>query len=305
MNTRPFRYIASLLIAVGGTTMAQAQDAVTREPVSRTFAGTQVINAQSIEVVPRKRSFGFMIQHRFGEFGPDQQALKQFAGLDLPANIRFAFQYAPITGMHLELGRSKNGKVYDLGAKARLLRQTVENEVPVSITVWTNVGLMADALPAVGDRDFFADGTTPFAYHFKHRLSYSTEAIVARRFNERISLQLAAVAVYRNLVPVGGSNLSLALPISGRVKVSTKGSVLFEVAPIVEGRSPKEHREPLAIAYEVATTGHVFQIVLASGQEFIGQRLYTSVASRYNEGHMHLGFNIARTLFVKPRKERP
>ena len=73
----------------------------------------------------------------------------------------------------------------------------------------------------------------------------------------------------------------------------------------MEGRSPKEHREPLAIAYEVATTGHVFQIVLASGQEFIGQRLYTSAASRYDEGHMHLGFNIARTLFVKPRKERP
>ena len=305
MSTHLLHCSSILLLVLCIATPAYAQDEVVREPVSRTFAGTQVINAQSIEVVPRKRSFGFMIQHRFGEFGPDQQALKQFVGMDLPANIRFAFQYAPMNGMHLELGRSKNGKMYDLGAKARLLKQTVENEVPVSVTAWANMGMMSDDFAAVSERDFFADGVTPFAYAFKHRLSYSTELIVARRFSERFSLQLAAVAAYRNLVPVGGSNLTVAVPISGRVKVSTKGSVLFEVAPIAEGRRAREHREPMAIAYEVATTGHVFQIVLASNQEFIGQRLYTSAQSRYNEGYMHLGFNIARTLFVKPRKKRP
>lgn len=282
-----------------------AQDDMPREYVSRTFAGTQVINAQSIEVVPRKRSFGFMIQHRFGAFGPDQQALKQFLGMDLPANIRFAFQYSPLTDVHLELGRSKNGKVYDLGAKARLLKQTVEDEVPVSVTLWGNVGLMSDDWPRVGERDFFADGVTPFAYAFKHRLSYNAQVIVARRFTERFSLQLAPAVIHRNLVPVGGSNLTVALPLSGRVKVSTKGSVLFEVAPILEGRQENDHREPVAIAYELATAGHVFQIVIASSQEIIEQRVYTLPQSRYGEGYFHLGFNIARTLFVKPKKARP
>jgi len=284
---------------------ASAQDEVPREHVSRTFAGTQVINAQSIEVVPRKRSFGFMIQHRFGQFGPDEQALKQFLGMDLPANIRFAFQYAPFDGMHLELGRSKNGKVYDLGAKARLWKQTVENEVPVSVTLWGNVGLMSDDWPRVGERDFFADGVTPFAYAFKHRLSYNAQVIVARRFSERFSLQLAPMFIHRNLVPVGGSNLTVALPLSGRLKVSTKGSVLFEVAPILKGRQVQDHREPVALAYELATAGHVFQIVLSSSQEIIEQQILTMPRSRYDEGYFHLGFNIARTLFVKPKKARP
>lgn len=282
-----------------------AQEEMPREVVSRTFAGTQVINAQSIEVVPRKRSFGFMIQHRFGAFGPDGQTMKQFLGLDLPANIRFAFQYSPLNDVHLELGRSKNGKVYDLGAKARLLKQTAENEVPVSVTAWGNVGLMSDDWPQVGERDFFADGVTPFAYAFKHRISYNAQVIVARRFSERFSLQLAPVFIHRNLVPVGGSNLTVALPLSGRVKVSTKGSILFEVAPILEGRQAQDHREPVALAYELATAGHVFQIVLASSQEIIEQRVYTVPRSRYDEGYFHLGFNIARTLFFKPRKARP
>ena len=45
--------------------------------------------------------------------------IKQFFGLDLPANIRFGFQYAVTDRMHLEIGRSKNGKVIDLAAKGK------------------------------------------------------------------------------------------------------------------------------------------------------------------------------------------
>ncbi|MBV6404256.1 MAG: hypothetical protein IT228_13170 [Flavobacteriales bacterium] len=288
---------AALLCARG----LSAQEEARPEPVTGTFAGTQVVNAQSVEVVPRKRSFGFMIQHRFGTVGTDEQVWKQFAGLDLPANIRFSFQYAPFQNAQLELGRSKNGKVWDLGAKLRVLRQTVEDEMPVSLTVLANAALMSDDHPATGDRDFFADGTTPFAYRFEHRLSYSAQLILARRFTPWLSLQVAPVAVHRNLVAVGEHNFTLATVLSGRFKVSTKGSVLVEAAPIVMGHRPGHRLEPLALAYEVATQGHVFQIVLSSGQEIIEQRAYTMPTSRYDEGQFHLGFNIARTLLVKPK----
>ena len=46
------------------------------------------------------------------------------------------------------------------------------------------------------------------------------------------SLQVAGAAVYRNLVPGGMKNLTVAVPISGRIKVTTKGSILFEYAPL-------------------------------------------------------------------------
>ncbi len=278
-----------------------AQEGTEPELVTGTFAGTQVVNAHSVEVVPRKRSFGFMIQHRFGTLGADEQLWKQFAGLDLPANIRFSFQYAPFRHAQLELGRSKNGKVWDLGAKFRVLKQTVENEMPVSLTVMASAALMSDDQPTVGERDFFADGSTPFAYRFEHRLSYSAQLILARRFNAWLSMQVAPVAVHRNLVAVGEHNFTLATVVAGRFKVSPKGSVLVEAAPIVMGHRPGHRLEPLAIAYEVATQGHIFQIVLTSGQEIIEQRAYTMPASRYDEGQFHLGFNIARTLLVKPK----
>ncbi|MBK9418004.1 MAG: hypothetical protein IPN62_12110 [Flavobacteriales bacterium] len=305
MNTRSMVIIGLASVLLAFTLHGQAQDAQPREFVSRTFGGTQVINAQSIEVVPRKRSYGFMIQHRFGAWGFNKEMGKQFLGLDLPANIRFAFQYSPVDDMHLELGRSKNGKVYDLGAKVRLLKQTEGDEMPLSGTAWFNVAMMSDDFPAVDERDFYADGVTPFAYSFKHRFSYASQVILARRFNDHVSVQLAPVFVYRNLAPVGGSNVTMTLPISGRWKVTTKGSILFEAAPFLAGRDPNETLLPIATGYEVATAGHVFQIVLASGQEIVEQRLYTMPVTRYDEGYFHLGFNIARTLFVKPKNPQP
>lgn len=282
-----------------------AQEQEPRELVTNTFSWSQVINAQSIEVVARKRSFGFMIQHRFGAFGMDEQAYKQFFGLDLPANIRFGFQYAVSDRIHLEAGRTKNGKMVDLAVKARILRQTVDNAMPVSVTGFFDAAVMTDAFPPVRDNYYFADLTTPFVYEFKHRMSYSTQVIVGRRFNEAFSLQAAGAFEYRNLAPPGGENLTVAVPVSGRIKVSTKGAILFEYAPVVRGRQPADHLDPVAIAYELATLGHVFQIIIASSGEIMEQRLYTAPQVRYDQGNMLLGFNISRTLFVKPRKPRP
>lgn len=297
---RPF----AATVAFGVALTLSGQETAEREYVTGTFAGTLVVNTQSVEVVPRKRSFGFMIQHRFGATGPDEQVWKQFAGLDMPANIRFAFQYSPVRDVQLELGRSKYGKVWDLGAKGRLLKQTIEGEMPVSLTVMGNIALMSDDLPLVGDRLFFADGVTPFEYRLVHRLSYNSQLILARRFNRWFSAQLAPVLIYRNLVPVGGEHLTMAVACAARFKVSTKGSVLMEASPILFGRPTGMDIEPLSVAYELATAGHVFQIVLSSSQEVIEQRLYTTPSSRYDKGYVHLGFNIARTLFVKPKAPR-
>ncbi|MEO7081293.1 MAG: DUF5777 family beta-barrel protein, partial [Flavobacteriales bacterium] len=131
---RQYGKLALVALLALGYSELQAQEDRPRELVTNSFSWSQVINAQSIEVVPRRRSFGFMIQHRFGAFGMDEQSYKQFFGLDLPANIRFGFQYALTDRIHFEVGRSKNGKLVDLAVKARLLRQTVDNSMPISVT---------------------------------------------------------------------------------------------------------------------------------------------------------------------------
>jgi len=299
----PFRraLLGILLGAMSHATMAQEAP----ELVTNTFSWTQVINAQTVEVVPRKRSFGFMIQHRFGAVSPDEQVYKQFLGLDLPANIRFGFQYALTDRLQLETGRTKNGKTVDLSAKYRILRQTVDDRMPVSVTGYFDAAMMTDAFPTVGNNSFFGDRVTPFTYETKHRLSYNTQVIVARRFSDVFSAQITGAAVYRNLVPEGESNLTVALPLSGRIKVTTKGSVLLEYTPILKGQQPVDHLNPVAVAYEVSTLGHVFQIIVASSSQILEKDLYTTPTTRYDNGYLLLGFNIARTLFVKPKQPHP
>lgn len=298
------RFTLLMVVLALGANILNAQDRQKSELVTNTFSWSQVINAQTIEVVPRKRSFGFMIQHRFGAITPDNQSYKQFLGLDLPSNIRFGFQYAVSDRMHFEIGRAKNGKVIDLAAKGRILRQTVDDKMPVSVTGFFDAAMMTADFPAVGVDTYFANGTTPFIYAFKHRMSYSTQVIVARRFNEVFSLQIAGVAVYRNLAPLGASNLTIAAPISGRIKVTTKGSILFEYTPILEGRSPNNGLNLASLAYELATLGHFFQIIIGTSAEIVEQRLYTSNVVPYDKGHVLLGFNIARTFLIKPKKPR-
>lgn len=301
-------FIALQRAAVGillGTlsTSAFAQEAP--ELVTNTFAWTQVINAQTVEIVPRKRSFGFMIQHRFGAVPPNEQWIKSFFGFDLPANIRFGFQYALSDRVQLEIGRGKYGKTYDLSAKARVLRQTVDDHMPISVSAYFNSAVMTDDFPAVGDNYYFGDRVTPFTYGMKHRLSYHTGVVVARRFSDVFSGQVAGAAIHRNLAPAGMPNLTIALPLSGRFKVSTKGSILFEYSTILSGRQLVDHLDPWALAYEVATLGHVFQFLVATSSQILEQDLYTTPATRYDQGYVLLGFNIARTLFVKPKAPRP
>ena len=98
---------------------------------------------------------------------------------------------------------------------------------------------------------------------------------------------------------------SAAVSVGGRLRVSTKGSVLCETSPVLIGRTAGQRLPPLAVGYEIATQGHEFQIVVTSSQELLEQRLYTEPTTPYDDGYFHLGFNISRVLFVKPKTPRP
>lgn len=299
MQLRPL-FLACLAVPL----LAIGQEQPEHEPVPRLFAGHLVVNSQSADLMPKVRGFSFDIQHRFGAFGPDEQVYKQFLGMDLPANIRFGFIYSPLKWMQLDLGRTKSSKAIDLGGKFSLMHQTDDNHYPLSISAYLNAAVMTDDFPALTGRDFYPDSVTPFEYRWQHRFSYTAQVMVGRRVTRWFSAQLAPVVAWRNLAPAGGSNLAVALVASLRFKVSPKGSLLIEYPAVVFGRQPTAHLDPFSFAYEVATQGHVFQIVISTTTEILEQRTYHSPAQRYDKGYVLLGFNISRTLLFKPKKPK-
>ena len=267
--------------------------------VKNVFSNSRLINHQTTEMLT-KRSYNFSIQHRFGQTGLDESAYKEFLGIDLPANIRFGFTYAILNDLYIGLGRSKSGKTYDGEIKYRLLQQTKDNSMPVSVALYANCALSSADFPALPTNSFFADSITPFAYTFEHRLSYHYQVIVSKKFGNTLSLQLSPSLVYQNLVKEDRDNYTVALPFAGRVKTGLRSSIIFEYAYITNNRY-EDHLDPVSLGMEFGTAGHTFQLIVTSANGLIDQHTLTELGHDYGDKKFALGFNITRTFWRKAK----
>lgn len=303
------RIFKNLLIAIclcPLISLAQKEDTLKvkkpREYVKQTFDHPQLFNSQTNEVLP-KRSMMFRIQHRFGVVGLDESFYKQFFGLDLPANIRLGYSIAVTKNLMLGFGRTKIDKVWDFEAKFAILKQTKDNKIPLSVSVYGNMGINSDDFPKADSTLFFADSTTLYEYKFAHRLTYDLQLIIARKFGKYGSLQITPTFIYRNLSASGNTNYTFALPISGRVRVAPKTYIVLEYAYVFNNRT-ENFRDPISLGVEISTLGHAFQVFVSSSDNLIGQDLYTDSSYDYTKGNFLFGFNITRKFWIKKRRQK-
>lgn len=273
-----------------------------KEYVFGVFRSPQLVNAQTTEMV-KPKSWEFSIRHRFGMTGPDKSSYQQFLGLDLPANIRFGFVFPVTSRINIGAGRTKNDKSIDGEIKLLVIRQTEDNSAPVSVAAYFNAAVRTSDFPKVTPYDFFSDGVTPFSYKFNHRLSYCYEFICSRKFSEKFSMQISPSWIYKNLVAPGYKNGVVAIPVSCAYKTGLNSSLIFEYAYRFDNR-PDNDVYPASIAWEIGTSGHIFQLVVSSNSELIEQENYTRVNYDYFNGYLALGFNIRRTFWSKKQHVR-
>ncbi|WP_236974018.1 DUF5777 family beta-barrel protein [Membranihabitans maritimus] len=279
------------------TTLSNSQDLLdilesetpkTTEIVSAIFKGTRIANGHSVET-RKKGVLEFLISHRFGRVNG---GFYQLFGLD-ESNIRFALEYAVSDNFTLGLGRSSFDKSYDGFVKYRLLQQkTSQNTFPVSVTL---VGSMAQKTL----RDYPADDKPDF----NDRLAYTTQVLIARKFNSAISLQVAPTYIHRNTVPTfQDPHDILALGIGGRMKITNQVSVnaeyFYSFNPI-ESITP---RDAFSISVDIETGGHVFQLMMSNAITMIEKSFITETTGNFFSGDIHLGFNISRAFHLGNKK---
>ncbi|MCC7232583.1 MAG: hypothetical protein IT242_06535 [Bacteroidia bacterium] len=264
------------------------------------FRGTFLLNSPTTEMIP-PHSFNFMIRHRFGEIGPDNSISKQFLGLDLIANIRFSFGFPIGKHINFDVGRSKFGKTYDGSVKAQLYRQ-VRNGFPVSLSVCAAMDYMSDAFPGVQSNAFFEDLTTSFHYKESHRFSYKYQALVSRQFSDKLSLLLTPTYVYKNLAPVDRENGTILLTAGLSYKTGLESSFIFEGSYLFNNQADND-LFPLSVGWEWGTTGHIFQIIVATTNQLSPAEMEIAEPSAYNKGKVYLGFNLSRSFWSKKFKE--
>lgn len=257
-----------------------------KEFVKNTFENGILINNNTVET-PGSKTLDFNIQHRFGLIEDETD----FFGIYAPANIRMALTYGFTSRLAVGIGASKNKMTYDLNAKYTILKQTKGKGSPVTITYFGEI-----ARATTADENWLdAEGN----YKSTYKLSYFNEVMIARKFSNKLSLQLAGTYSHYNIIDsVYGQHDFYGASFVGKYKFSPQSSIhidfdyLLNVSDIVEESRPKPN---LGIGYEVSTGSHQFQIFVCTGGDIINQDYRVFNTNDFTKGDFLIGFNITRT----------
>ena len=264
------------------------------EPISSTFKTTRIVNAHSIETV-KKRGLDFRVSHKFGDIAGAAGGVQTLYGLDNASNIRIAFEYGVTNKLTVGFGRSKIQQALDGYLKYRLLHQTTDNKIPVSMTLFTNMVVIPEK--NIGGNYSKAS----------HRFSYTYQAIVGRKFNDFISLQISPTIVHRNFISdPNDKNDLFSLGLGGRIKLTKRFAVLadyfWSFSKYRKYGNSNFYFPPLGIGIEIETGGHVFHMFFTNSPGIVENQFLVNSSSSWNEGQAKFGFNISRTFGIGKSK---
>ncbi|MCG8305826.1 MAG: DUF5777 family beta-barrel protein [Cytophagales bacterium] len=250
-----------------------------------TFKGTRIISGHSVET-RGAGTLDIIFMHRFGKINSGAYNLW---GLD-EAWIRLGAEYAIGNAFTVGAGRSSYEKTYDGFVKYKFLKQTKGlKNFPVTGTAFISM-----AINTLKPTDETQD------VKLSSRISYTYQILLARKFNEMLSLQLTPTLVHHNLVRTPEEhNDIIALGLSGRHKISRRMAITFEYFYQFNNNTDEVNYDPFGIGLEIETGGHVFQLVFANSQAMIEQQFITGTTGDFFEGDIHFGFNITRTFHLK------
>lgn len=278
----------SLLALLASGALAQEAESIdsllatapTSMPVQATFDAVRVVESHSVETTG-KGNFDLEVTHRFGSFGNGPAG---GFGMDM-ANTRIGVDYGVTDRLGVGIERANDeGKPVSLWGKFRVLRQSSDDAMPVSVT-WLSIGHLSTQDPEG------ITGSLPFV----DRLSSTHQLIVARKFGESLSLQVSPTLVQRVLVQYADEDpASFGVGIAGRWKYSQTQGVLLDMTEMFTGLH-KLPRPSIGLGWEIGTGGHIFQAHLVNSGWITEDRAYTRDA--VSPGHFSswsLGFLITR-----------
>jgi hypothetical protein len=272
-----------------GTAIAQPANDLLNEladepvsvPVGPAFKATRIIQGHSVQMVTKKH-LDFMIQHRFGALN---SGAYNFYGLDV-ATIRLGFDYGLTDNLNIGVGRSSFQKTLDGYVKWRFLRQTKDNKMPVSVVAFASTTVKT-LTPSSNIKD---------NYQFSDRMVHAAQLIIARKFSERLSLQLTPSVIHNNLVADNSfTHTQLACGIGGRIKLNRSISFNAEWFPQLPDSKNPGSINTLSLGFDIETGGHVFQLHFTNSQSMIEKGFITQTAGKWDKGDIFYGFNISRT----------
>jgi hypothetical protein len=253
------------------------------EKVKAGFKTTRVMNGHSFENVA-KGVLDFKINHRFGTLNG---GFYDLFGLD-QAYQKMSFDYGVTDRFMVGVGRASFGKVYDAFGKYKILWQTSDNKMPVSLLYYTSINVKTLKWQDPNRENYFPS-----------RLAYTHQLILGRKFNENFSMQLSPTLVHRNLVATKAEkNDVFALGFSGRQKLSNRLAFTWEYFLVPKGQLASNFKNSLSLGFDIETGGHVFQVHFTNSTSMVDQGFICETTNSWRNGGVHFGFNVSRVFNV-------
>jgi hypothetical protein len=259
---------------------------------SATFKATRVLIGQSCENPPEGNLI-FMFSHHFGALNTGYDnlfGLKQ-------AQVRLGLEYGATRWLGFGVGLNTLQNTWDGFLKFKVLRQSKgSRKMPFTLTIFGSTSIYTTKWPDPTRKNYFSS-----------RMSYASQVILARKFCEWFSLQIAPTYVHINLVPTPDDHNNIfSIGVGGRIKISQRVSVNAEYYYLF----PKQIKSTpatsaLSVGVDIETGGHVFQIFLTNAMGENMESIITQTTGKWQNGDIFLGFNISRIFtVVKPREFR-
>ncbi len=254
------------------------------------FKGLKVVNFESTKLANNK-DFYFIVAHRFGSV---KNGVKDFFGLD-NAVTQLKFIYGFNDWLNLGVARSSFQQKYGAHIKYRLKHQEIDG-FPVTV-----VGYHLATINTSLDKDQYAN------LEFEDKLTYTSQLLLSKKFNESFSLLLAPTFIHENLatrsreVLADGTTLNydeeasqFALGLGGRYKISTRVSINADYGLHLNRNDNSNYRNPLSVGVDIETGGHVFQMHFTNAQAMFEEGFIVQGQGDWADGDFFFGFNISR-----------
>lgn len=264
----------------------QRREKVEQTWTKRTFGSNLIIDDQTV-MVPIKGTLEWDIQHRFGTF---TNGYDDFWGFFASSNIRLGFTYVPIENLQIGFGTTKYKHYWDFNAKYAIMKQSDNNKFPVSITYYGNITLDGRRKDDIGE-----------LYHKSDRLSFFNQIIIARKFHDYFSLQIAPSLSHFNLTQATMKNDHFALEVGARVKLSNTMNLLINYDQPLTKHTTNNPDPNVSVALEVSTSSHAFQLIFGNyynlnpqDDNYYNTNYWLGGDGEKWKDNWRIGFNITR-----------
>ncbi len=283
-------YFLSLLLFCGAKT-------IIAQPISayHTFRDMRLINTSSVEVLT-KHKLNARIENRFGDLAGKEGGWKTFWGLDNIEDRSIGLDYGLSNNLTLGLHRTKGSGLLRQNingvVKYRFLQQQTQGGAPITLTL-LNVTSFS-TMPK--DTIHF---TTQSFTKFAHRLVYTTQVLLARKWSNRFSTQVSGGYTYRNIVSKADNHGIVTLGAGARILLTKHFAFIADATLPMSGKRALSNQSSgyfpaLGAGLEINTGGHVFQLNFTNAKGIAENDYIPYTQSDWSKGQFRVGLTISR-----------